>query len=167
MRNAHYLWIAVGKLALKGGAVVVAISVSVLMVSQGDDGDPDPPPNAARTVDPNPEGDTTQVAMNVAAGQSSSHYSLRDDQGNELALVTYSRTGAVAVLLGRRFPARAACWATTDGLYRLCAANGGLKHVLAIEPDGASDYSVIGPDLVIRDRLKISPEGEPADACRP
>lgn len=171
MRNAHYVWIAVGKLALKGGAVVVAISVSVLMISQADDGDADPSPNPARTTESSLLGDTTQVALNVAAGRSLSHYSLRDDEGKELALVTYSRTGTLVFMLGEAFPARAGCMATPKGAYKLNVAHAGLKHKLAIEPDGASDYSVISPDLVIRDRLKVLPEGEPArvpaDACRP
>lgn len=161
MSRGHPVWIAVQNLVLKGGVLAGAVSLCVLMMSRPESGEPVSQPVAATTFDPGLVSDTAQVAMSVPAGRLSSRYSMRDEAGREVVLVTYNRDGVVDVLLGEAFPTRAACLATPEGMFKLGVTRSDVKYSLEIKRDGSSDYSVLGTSLKDYGRLSLSPDGQP------
>ena len=160
MRRGHPVRIAVQNLVLKGGVLAVAVSLCGTMLSRPEDGEVEAPPAAGTMYDPGLVGDTTQVAMSVPAGRLSSRYSMRDETGREVVLVTYNRDGVVDVLLGEAFPTRAACFATPEGMFKLGITRSDVNYSLEIKPDGSSDYSVLGTSLKDYGRLSLSPDGQ-------
>jgi hypothetical protein len=161
MRCAYYAWVAVFDLAWKIGVIAIAIGLCMLM-PPGEEGDAgrEATAGAADRSAPSLFGDDVRVTLDVPEGRPSARVSLRGGEGEELAQVTYNRTGTITFMLGEAFPTRAGSIASPDGTYRLEVGHAGASYRLRIQPGGASGFAVDHPRLGVREGLGFSSRDE-------
>jgi hypothetical protein len=156
------VWAAAFDLAWKFGVIVIAIGLSMLTPpgEAGNDAGRGAPAGASRPADANLFGDDVRVTMDVPAGRPFAHCTVQAADGDELALITYSRTGSLTIMLGEAFSARAGSTASPDGTYRLEVVHDEAAYRLELRPEGVSGFAVDHPRRGVRDGLGFSPQGK-------
>jgi len=147
--------------AWKCGIIVIAVALLAAMPAE----DRKVASSASsRTVSPivisNPEGDTTEVSMAVAAESLFSNCSLLDEDGKELLHVQYSRNGSLWVKWGDAFPFQPRCTSTRDGAFEAVILDRETLYRLRLRPAGVSGFTISGTSLNETYGLGITQDGE-------
>jgi len=105
-----------------------------------------------------PAAETTVVRMKPAEGRSFSFYSLEDEEGNEVARLTYSRRGLV-VNLNESLRARPGLSAWADGSCEFVVSLDQTHYRFKLRPGGTSGLLILDERSGERDGLGVAPDG--------
>ena len=147
-----------GVFARKVGALAIGLSWLVALPQGRWDRPPGAPGEATPALAAGPAADVNVVRMKPAEGRPFAFYSLQDEEGNELARVTYSRRGLV-VNLGAALPARPGFSARADGSCDFVVMQDKVHYLFKLRPGGTSGLLVLDDRRGVRAGLGVTRDG--------
>jgi hypothetical protein len=159
MRIVQYVIVAAWGFAWRAGVLVIATAWIVAMCSRGWNPSSDAVDEAPSSPASSLVSDPTELRMRVAAGRPYSFYSLKDEEGNELARVTYARS-SIVVTMGGTLPIHPGLSVGMNGSCDFGVSQGSVHYRFKLRPGGTSGFSVIGGARGVKDGLGVNEEGE-------